>query len=205
VEAQVANGTVLWLSLDEFGQELRSLCCDLAPTDTAQDVLLAAPPGPGSVVVVAASWEPARELAAVSDAAIANDFALVPVVVNPIHLRVGPIVAGAAARCCYHCFAAMEQKRNASNKIGTYLRAVRSYADNSVLRRIAGHTAAHAYLGAGIIDEGVSDPAGHDAVAWYSSHDGADLRMSRFEGVDGCRRCGVARDDRTTFEGTSWT
>lgn len=199
------NRTVLWLSLDEFGQDLRSLCCDLSPTDIEKDVLLDMTPEPGSVVVVAASWEPARELAAVSDAAIGNNFALVPIVVNPIHLRVGPVVAGADARCCYHCFAAMEQKRNASNKIGTYLEAVRGYADNALLRGITGYTAAHSYVGAGILGESISDPTRHNAVAWYSSHDNANVRMTRFEGIDGCRRCGVAMDDRTTFEGTPWT
>jgi hypothetical protein len=192
-----------WYPVDAFGRDLSAMAGDPSRSErTLADDRPAAEKG--SLVVVAASWEPVRAVAALSDQALKRGYTLVPVVVSPMHVRVGPVVTGPNTRCCYHCFVAIEQKRHSGSATGRYLEGVRAAGAADSLPGFASYVAAHVQIAAALLATCLSMAGAADGMCWYSSHDHVDVQLTSFEGVDGCRRCGTPMVDRTSFAGTPW-
>lgn len=188
-----------WVIDDDFGQEVfkqfsehgDAVDCVVEPRQFRSRELVIAP----------IAWESTSLLSRLSDLAIRADATLVPIVLTPSHIRLGPVIAGGVSSCCYQCFLAIEQKRHRDNGIGRYLKVVRTWpTDKSP--PLTPYLFSHV-LAASASIKFMADLKLSGGEAWYlGGPDG--VTCSRFEGIDGCRRCGSPRRDRTAFEGTPW-
>jgi len=154
---------------------------------------------PAALTVVASWREQPREFAFVDDVCRRTGRAWLPVVLEPRHVRVGPLVSPATA-ACYQCFLSRQHQHGLLTPVDSELHGL--FDDDPTLGP-SGHLPLHVETAVALVDHvlaAADDPSGRAAgrtpgarlVRSGLSH----LRLVESEvvPVTGCSRCGTTSE-----------